>query len=88
MKKTSKILIIGEIQNQHAAHVTVELLGEGRKLADSLDAELILTIVGNDVEKTCKDLLRYPADRIIAADHPSLKQKQLETHSRLSLIHI
>ena len=53
MKKTSKILIIGEIQNQHAAHVTVELLGEGRKLADSLDAELILTIVGNDVEKTC-----------------------------------
>ena len=26
MKKTSKILIIGEIQNQHAAHVTVELL--------------------------------------------------------------
>ena len=83
MKKTSKILIIGEIQNQHAAHVTVELLGEGRKLADSLDAELILTIVGNDVEKTCKDLLRYPADRIIAADHPSLKQKQLETHSRI-----
>ena len=40
MKKTSKILIIGEIQNQHAAHVTVELLGVGRKLADSLDAEL------------------------------------------------
>ena len=40
MKKTSKILIIGEIQNQHAAHVTVELLGEGRKLADSLDARI------------------------------------------------
>lgn len=83
MDKTAKILIIGEIQNKHAAPVTVELLGEGRKLAASLHAKLLLSVIGSGAEKICKDLLKYPIDRMIAVDHPRLEQKQLETHSRI-----
>lgn len=82
MERTAKILVIGEIQNHNPAPVTVQLLGEGRKLASSLNAELLLAAAGRNIEKTCRDLLRYPIDRIITMDHPKLKQKQLETHSR------
>lgn len=83
MDKSGKILIIGEVQNKHAVPATAELIGEGKKLAAALNAELLLTVMGNGVEEICKDLLKYPIDRIIAADHPGLEQKQQETHSRI-----
>lgn len=83
MERTAKILIIGEIQNGNPTPVTVQLLGEGKKLASSLNAELLLAAAGSGIQKICKDLLKYPIDRIIAVDHPKLEQKQLETHSKV-----
>lgn len=83
MDKSGKILIIGEVQNKYAVPATAELIGEGKKLAAALNAELLLTVMGNGVEEICKDLLKYPIDLIIAADHPGLEQKQPETHSRI-----
>ncbi|MBS7009623.1 electron transfer flavoprotein subunit alpha/FixB family protein [Anaerostipes sp.] len=82
MNRPYKILIIGEIQEGKPAPATLELIGEGKKTADQLDAELLLVIAGSGIKGICSDLLRYPVDRIIAVDHPRLEPKQMEIHCR------
>lgn len=83
MEESSKILIIGEIQNGKPAPITLELIGEGKKLASSMGARLLLAAAGSGIQKMCSDLLLYPVDRIIAMDHPRLEQDQVETHSKV-----
>ena len=47
---------------------TYELLGEGRKLADSLGEELSAIILGDKVEGLAGDLFAYGADNVIVAE--------------------
>ena len=47
---------------------TFELLGEGRKLADSLGEELSAIILGDKVEGLAGDLFAYGADNVIVAE--------------------
>lgn len=55
------------------AGVSVELLGEGRKLADKRGAKLSVVLVGSGVKARAKDLISYGADIVYAADDPALK---------------
>ena len=45
-----------------------ELLGEGRKLADTLGQELSAVLLGDKVDGLTKDLIAYGADNVIVAD--------------------
>lgn len=83
MERVSKILIIGEIQNGQPAPVTLELLGEGEKIASSLNAKLLLAVAGSGIQEILSELLQYPVDRIIAVDHPRMELDQTETHARV-----
>lgn len=83
MERSSRILLIGELQDEKPAPVTLELIGEGKKIASSLNAELILAVAGSGIQEISRELLEYPVDRIIAADHPGLGQKQTEVHSKV-----
>lgn len=82
MERERKVLIIGEVQNGHPAPVTLELIGEGKRIASCLNARLLLTIMGNGIGEICSTLLKYPIDRIIAMDHPRLGEKQINTHGK------
>ncbi len=53
-------------------HVALELIGEGRKLADELDTDLSCILLGNDVERFTGELSHYPVNRIYAVDNPVL----------------
>jgi len=53
--------------------IAYELLGEGRKLADTLGVELSAVILGKDIEQACRDLVSRGADNIYAVSHPSLE---------------
>ena len=83
MERSRKILIIGEIQNGKPVPVTLELIGEGKRLASFTGARLFLAVAGSGIRGICRDLLRYPVDRIIAMDHPRLEPAQLEVHSKV-----
>jgi electron transfer flavoprotein alpha subunit len=52
--------------------VSLELLGEGRKLADTLSTELSAVLIGNDIEEDAKTLIDYGADKVYVADDPIL----------------
>jgi electron transfer flavoprotein alpha subunit/NAD-dependent dihydropyrimidine dehydrogenase PreA subunit len=51
---------------------TLELLGEGRRLADTLGVELAAVLLGDDVAGLAKELFAHGADRVYLAQDPVL----------------
>jgi electron transfer flavoprotein alpha subunit len=54
--------------------VTLELVNEGRALADALGTELACMVLGADTGGMVEELRHYPVDRVYAVDHASLAQ--------------
>ena len=53
--------------------VVIELLGEGRKLADAVGCELCAVLLGDKVEGLTDELFAYGADKVYLADDPEYK---------------
>lgn len=67
------VWVFAEQHKGEIAGVSVELLGEGRKLADKRGAKLSAVLVGSGIKERAKDLISYGADIVYAADDPALK---------------
>ncbi|MDN4786353.1 electron transfer flavoprotein subunit alpha/FixB family protein [Clostridioides difficile] len=67
------VWVIGEQRAGKINPVTIELIGEGRKLADQLGKELAVVIAGYEVEKEVKELLHYSVDKVYYINDPLLK---------------
>lgn len=67
------VWVLAEQREGEIASVTIELVGEGRKLADRLGRALIAVVNGYQMEKEAEKLLHYGVDRVIYAESPLLK---------------
>ncbi|HFZ6227104.1 TPA: electron transfer flavoprotein subunit alpha/FixB family protein [Clostridioides difficile] len=67
------VWVIGEQREGKINPVTIELIGEGRKLADQLGKELAVVIAGYEVEKEVNELLHYSVDKVYYINDPLLK---------------
>lgn len=71
-------------QREGALMPTVfELLGEGRKLANTLGVELAALLLGNGVESLCDELGAYGADRVILAESELLSDYNTESYAKV-----
>lgn len=52
--------------------VSFELLGQGRRLADARETELVAVLLGHDMKNKAEELFHYGADKVILVDHPAL----------------
>jgi electron transfer flavoprotein alpha subunit len=68
------VLAIAEQLEGVFRKVTYEALSEGRRIADRLNCDLAVLILGADVENISKALDQYGADRIIVAQNPALSE--------------
>lgn len=75
------VWVFGEQKNGEAASVALELLGEGRKLADQLNVKLAAVLMGDNVEAAAKKLISYGADEVYLVDAPSLKSFNDESYA-------
>jgi len=75
------VWVFGEQKNGEAANVALELLGEGRKLADQLKVKLAAVLMGDNVEAAAKKLISYGADEVYLVDDPSLKNFNDESYA-------
>lgn len=75
------IWIFGEQKNGEVSGVALELLGEGRKLADQLKVGLAAVLMGDKVEPAAKKLISYGADDVYLVDDPSLKHFNDESYA-------
>lgn len=67
------IWVLGEQIAGEIHPVTIELIGEGRKLADEIKKELTVIIAGYQIEKSAEALLHYGVDKVLYLEHEELK---------------
>ncbi len=67
------VWVFAEQHKGSVASVALELLGEGRKLADKRKTKLSAVFVGHGIKDKAKDLIAHGADIVYVADDPALK---------------
>lgn len=63
--------------------VVIELLGEGRKLADEVGCELCAVLCGSGVEGLADELFAYGADKVYLADHEELSTYRTDAYTKV-----
>lgn len=67
------VWVFAEQREGKLANVTLELLGEGRKLADQLNEPLIAVLLGKGIDLLGKKAITHGADKVFLADAPELE---------------
>ena len=75
------VWVFAEQAGNHIQSITYELLGEGRKLADSLGVKLGVMLLGHKVADLVPQLTERGADVVYVADKPELEYFQDERYS-------
>jgi len=68
----SGVLVWVEQFNGRTGSISVEMLGQGRKLADQRKVALTACVLGHNVEHIAKEAISFGADRVFWVDDPSL----------------
>lgn len=66
------VWVFAEEKDGKFRRVILEMLGEGRKLADHLGEELCAVLMGKDIAKLAPALAEYGADKVIILEDPGL----------------
>ena len=75
------VWVFAEQHKGEIASVSLELLGEGRKLADKKGTKLAAVLVGSGVTTKTKDLIAHGADIVYVTDDPALKDFNDDTYA-------
>lgn len=81
IKSYNDVWVIGEVIEGKVHPVTLELIGEGKNLAEKINKKLIVVIVGHKIREDVKKLLNYGVDRIYYIEHELLKEFNTEAYS-------
>jgi electron transfer flavoprotein alpha subunit len=79
------VLVVVEQRAGVAKPVSWQLLGEGRRLADKLDAPLLALVMGHQVAHLAEEAICYGADRVYLCDSPELRDYRTRPYSRVCL---
>lgn len=75
------VWIFAEQKDSIASNVALELLGEGRKLADKLGVELSAVLIGENVNSAAEVLIAHGADNVYVVDDPTLRDFNDESYT-------
>ncbi|MGE4540681.1 MAG: electron transfer flavoprotein subunit alpha/FixB family protein [Bacteroidales bacterium] len=77
------VWVIGEQRDGLVQDVTIELMGEGRKLADKLKKKLAVVIVGFDMKAEASKLMDYGTDNVFYLEDELLKNYTTEGYVKV-----
>ena len=63
--------------------VSIELLGEGRKLATEIGCEMCAVLVGDNVDNLVDELFEYGADKVYYANAPELNSYTPDAYTKV-----
>lgn len=75
------VWVFAEKHGDHLRNVTLELISEGRKLADKLNEPLAALLTGHNVTDFIKPLSAYGANKIYVAEHEVLERYNSEGYA-------
>jgi caffeyl-CoA reductase-Etf complex subunit CarE len=77
----SGVWVVAEHFEGHLRPGTIELLGEGRKLADKLKVKLEAVLLGEGVEALAREIVAYGADNVYLVESPVLAGYRTGPHT-------
>ena len=81
MSIAKDVLVIAEHENGELCDMSLELLGEGRRIADELKGELCIVVLGTSVGHLAQRLAEYGANRIYTIENPLLAEYSVELYT-------
>lgn len=72
MPANKGIWVLAEQREGELQEISLELMGEGRKISDELGEELCAVVLGNNIEGLAAPLAQHGADKIYLIDSPWL----------------
>lgn len=63
--------------------VSLELLGEGRKIADKLNVKLTALLLGNNIKDLSKELVAFGADEVLVVNNPLLENYTTDGYTKV-----
>ena len=76
------VWVFAEQRRGKVCSVALELIGEGRKLADKLGEDLCAVLFGSDIRAQAEDLLYFGVDKVYVIDDPILEHFQGRPYTR------
>lgn len=77
------VWVFAEQRNGELQKVSLEILGEGRRLADELGVNLTAVLLGYNVGSLADTLGEYGADEVLVADHPQLERYTTDGYTKV-----
>lgn len=75
------VWVFAEQRHDKLSKATLQLLGKGRELADTLGQKLCAVLLGENLEEMSKILVSHGADIVYRADNPTLRNFQTDTYT-------
>ncbi len=76
------IMVFIEQRDNVVQKVSMELLGKGRELADTLGVGVTAAVLGHNIENLAQDLIAHGADKVVMVDHEMLKLYVTEPYTK------
>ncbi|HHW57468.1 MAG TPA: electron transfer flavoprotein subunit alpha/FixB family protein, partial [Clostridia bacterium] len=83
MSEYKDIWIFAEQREQKLMNVSLEILGEARRLADKKGVKACAVLVGYDVKNLADELIKYGADAVYVIDDPLLKNYTTDAYTKV-----
>jgi len=83
MGLTEGVWVLIEHQSGKLRDGSLELVGEGRKVADKMNEGLTAVILGNTLDEQAGLLAQFGAERILSIEHPALSEYSVEIYSQV-----
>lgn len=77
------VWVFAEQRDGAITPVVIELLGEGRKLADEIGVNLCAILLGKNVDSIAKELVAYGADTVYTADDELLEKFTTDAYTKV-----
>ncbi|MBU3145323.1 electron transfer flavoprotein subunit alpha/FixB family protein [Clostridium sp. CF012] len=77
------IWVFAEQRQGKISPVVVELLGEGKKLANEVGVELCAVLLGKDINGLAKELISYGAQKVYVADSSLLENYTTDAYTKV-----
>jgi electron transfer flavoprotein alpha subunit len=79
----SGVWVFAEQRDNEIMPVVIELMGEGRNLANEIGTELCAVVCGESVEGITEELIAYGADKVYVADNAELKTYRTDAYTKV-----
>ncbi len=78
----SGVWIFAEQRKGIIQSITYELIGEGQKLAKTINEEVCAVLIGSNIQSCAEELLHYGLNKIYVVDSPELENFQDDSYSK------